>query len=231
MHHANSRPDAAKQETGRMSSPAKFLFDTDFGTTDRGKSAAMLAEHAAALAAAEAAAYRQGFAAAKAETEQHAAAALARIATGLDALNRGLGAVETRLETEAVEVAVAVAKKLASELLAREPFVEIAALASACFRELVAAPHVVVRVNEWLHQAAREELDKTTQACGFAGRLVLLAEPDIAVGDCRIEWADGGVRRELAAVEAAIDEAVARYLAGRRGEPYTPNEVAKRVEP
>ena len=102
-------------------------------------------------------------------------------------------------------------------------------LASACFRELVAAPHVVVRVNEWLHQAAREELDKTTQACGFAGRLVLLAEPDIAVGDCRIEWADGGVRREVAAVEAAIDEAVTRYIAGRRGEPYTTNEVAKEV--
>jgi flagellar assembly protein FliH len=217
-----------------MSSPAKFLFDTDFGTSDKRKSAALMAEHAVQLSEAQAAGYRQGFAAAKAETEQHAAAALARIAVGLDALGRGLHAVETRLETEAVEVAVAVAKKLASELMAREPFVEIAALASACFRELVAAPHVVVRVNEWLHQAAREELDRTTQACGFAGRLVLLAEPDIAVGDCRIEWADGGVRRELAAVEAAIDEAVARYIAGRRGEPYlgaaAANEVSKRVE-
>jgi len=217
-----------------MSAPAKFLFDTDFGTSDKRKSAALMAEHAAELAEAQAAGYRQGFAAAKAETEQHAAAALARIAIGLDALGRGLRAVESRLESEAVEVAVAVAKKLASELLAREPFVEISALATGCFRELVAAPHVVVRVNEWLHQAAREELDKTTQACGFTGRLVVLAEPDIPVGDCRIEWADGGVRRELAAVEAAIDEAVGRYIAGRRGEPYpraaAANDASKGVE-
>ena len=46
----------------------------------------------------------------------------------------------------------------------------------------------------------------------------MLAEPDIAPGDCRIEWADGGIKRERAATEAAIEEAVARYIAGRRGE-------------
>ena len=43
----------------------------------------------------------------------------------------------------------------------------------------------------------------------------MLAEPDIAPGDCRIEWADGGINRDRAATEAAIDEAVARYVAAR----------------
>jgi flagellar assembly protein FliH len=156
--------------------------------------------------------YRKGFAAAKAEAEQHAALALQRIAAALDELNRGLGAVEARLETEAVEVAVAVAKKLVPELMAREPFAEIAALATECFRHLVAAPHVVVRVNETLQQAARDELERITRACGFEGRLIVLAELDIAPGDCRIEWADGGVKRDRAATEAAIDEAVGRYI-------------------
>jgi len=47
-------------------------------------------------------------------------------------------------------------------------------------------------------------------------RLVLLAEPDLAPGDCRIEWADGGLSREKARTEAAIGEAVAGYLAVRR---------------
>src|SRR5262249_27142131 len=104
-----------------MSAPAKFLFDNDFGPAKKEKSSVTLAEHGARLADAETLGYRKGFAAAKAETEQHAAVALQRIAAALDALNRGLGAVETRLETEAVEVAVAVARKLVPELMTREP--------------------------------------------------------------------------------------------------------------
>ena len=201
-----------------MSSPAKFLFDTDFGTTDRNKAAMVpLAEHTARVAEADVLGFRKGHAAAKAEAEQRTAAALERIAAALAELNRGLSVVETRLENEAVEVAVAVARKLAPELIAREPFAEIAALAADCFRHLVAAPHVVVRVNEALHGAAREKLAETSRAGGFDGRLVVLAEPDIALGDCRIEWADGGVKRESAAIATAITAAVASYIAARRG--------------
>jgi len=204
------------------------MFDNDFAVAERGKSVT-LAEHAAKLAEAEAAGYRNGFAAAKTEAEQRAAAALERIALGLADLDRGLSAVETRLETEAVAVAVAVAKKLAPELIAREPLAELAALAANCFRQLVAAPHVAVRVNEGLHERARDELDGIARTAGFDGRLVVMAEPDIAPGDCRIEWADGGVKRDLAAVAAAIDDAVARYVAAQRGEVYMP-EISWSVE-
>jgi len=211
-----------------MRSPAKFMFDNDFAVAERGKSVT-LAEHAAKLAEAEAAGYRNGFAAAKTEAEQRAAAALERIALGLADLDRGLSAVETRLETEAVAVAVAVARKLAPELIAREPLAELAALAANCFRQLVAAPHVAVRVNEGLHERARDELDGIARTAGFDGRLVVMAEPDIAPGDCRIEWADGGVKRDLAAVAAAIDDAVARYVAAQRGEVYMP-EISWSVE-
>ena len=44
---------------------------------------------------------------------------------------------------------------------------------------------------------------------------MILAEPEIATGDCRIEWADGGVVLERAAIEAKIDELVARYMTSR----------------
>ena len=57
----------------------------------------------------------------------------------------------------------------------------------------------------------------------------MLAEPDIAPGDCRIEWADGGVKRDPAIIEAAIDEAVARYVAAQRGKAYMP-EISWRAE-
>jgi flagellar assembly protein FliH len=174
------------------------------------------AAHEAALAEARAQAYGDGVAAAVAEAEARAAVALERIAAGLEQLAGKLAGIEARLEAEAVEVAVAVARKLAPELIAREPFAEIAALARGCFAHLVAAPHVVVRVSDALHAQAREQLKHTARSNGFDGRLVVMAEPDIAPGDCRIEWADGGMVRERAATEAAVAEAVNRYAAARR---------------
>ena len=203
-----------------MASPARFLFDNDFAVAEKAKAQVAPAELAGKLAEAEAAGYRSGVAAAKVEAEQRAAATLERVAAALATLNGGLAAIEARLATEAVAVAVTVGKKLAPELMAREPLAEIAALATNCFRHLVAAPHVVVRVNDALHAPARDALEQAAR--GSDSRLVVLAEPDIAPGDCRIEWADGGIKRERAAIEAAIDEAVARYDAGRNGETYMP---------
>jgi flagellar assembly protein FliH len=45
-----------------------------------------------------------------------------------------------------------------------------------------------------------------------------MGEADIAPGDCRLEWADGGMVRDRAATEALISEAVARYLTALRGD-------------
>lgn len=203
-----------------MGAPTKFLFDVDFaGGADRKQSMA-LAEHALKLAEAEKAAHQRGYADAqrdaKLEADRRVAAALERIAAGIAQANTGLNAIETRLECEAVEVAVAVARKLSPALIAREPFAEIAALAQDCFRQLVASPHIAVRVHDTLYANARENLDGIMRARGLEGRLVVLGEPQIAPGDCRVEWADGGIERDSAKIDTAIGEAVSRYLCARR---------------
>jgi len=202
-----------------MSPPAKFLFDQDFAATAEVKPTIPVSVHEANLLEADASGYQRGFAAAKAEilaeAEQRSAAALEHVAATLESLMRGLSGVEARLETEAVDVAVAVAKKLAPALIEREPLAEIAALAMDCFRHLVTAPHVVVRVNDAQHASVGKPIEEMVRARGLASHLVVLAEPDIQIGDCRIEWADGGVNRDRRATEAVIDEAVSRYVKAR----------------
>ena len=208
----------------------KFLFDTDFASAAEGKPAEpviALAEHARRLAEAEAAARGRGYAEAQSESGRRLAEALERIAAAIVVANKALGAIETRLECEAVEVAVAVARKLAPALIAHEPFAEISALASDCFRQLIAAPHVAVRVNDALYAAAKEKLDDIARANSFEGRLVVLAEPDIALGDCRIEWADGGMNRDSATANAAIGAAVDAYVSARRA---TTQDMLRRSE-
>lgn len=200
-----------------MATKAKYLFDEDFATGE--KPTITLVEAERRRADAESQAYRKGFSAGEAkaqgEVAQRIAAALAVIADGLDRLNRALDGIEARLETEAVEVAVAVAGKLAPELIAREPMAEIAALATDCFRHLVTTPHIAVRVGADIHEAAKRELEGIASARGFEGRLLVTADESLTPGDCRIEWANGGINRDRAAVLSTIEDVVGRYVAAR----------------
>jgi flagellar assembly protein FliH len=203
-----------------MAAPAKFMFDMDFSAPDRMRERpATPAEIAQKIAAAESRAYRDGFDAAqreaKAESDRRSALALEEIGINIKGIAQRFSGIETRMETEAVDVAVAVARKLCSTLIAAEPLGEITALVKDCFSHLVSTPHLVVRINESLYEAAHERIERMAKQSGFEGRLVILAEPEIGTGDCRIEWADGGVVLERAAIETKIDELVGRYIASR----------------
>jgi len=196
---------------------AKFLFDEDFATGAKPTITVVEAERRRADA--ESQAYRKGFAAGEAkaqgEATQRVAGALAVIADGLERLNRALAGIEARLETEAVDVAVAVASKLAPELIAREPFAEISALATDCFRQIVTTPHIVVRVSVDIHEIAKAKLEEIAASRGFEGRLMVLPDEALAAGDCRIEWSEGGINRDREATLNTINEAVSRYVAAR----------------
>ena len=203
-----------------MAAPAKFLFDLDFAAPDVAKErAATAVEVAQQLADAEARAYRAGYEAArheaKAESDRRAALALEEIGISIRAIAGRFSTIEERMETEAVDVALSVARKLCAEMIAAEPLTEVMALVSDCFRHLTSTPHIVVRINDALYDAARAQIEQLAKRNGFEGKLVILAEPDIATGDCKIEWADGGVTLDRATIEAKISELVGRYLASR----------------
>lgn len=199
-----------------MTARAKFLFDADFGEAKAAEAPKItIAAHQAAIAEAEARGYRNGISAAEAQTrteaERRSAAALERVSLTLTGLAQKFSAIERKLEAEAVEVAVAVAGKLAPALLAREPLAEIAELATNCFAELRHVPHIAVRVNALDHPMAQELLTKIAASQGFEGRLIVMGDDKVAPGDCRLEWADGGMVRDSAATAVLIDEAVKRY--------------------
>jgi flagellar assembly protein FliH len=203
-----------------MAAPAKFLFDMDFSAPDKARERpATPGEIAQKIASAEARAYRDGYEAAqreaRAESDRRTALALEEIGIAIKGIASRFSGIAVRMETEAVDVAVAVARKLCSELIAAEPLAEITGLVGDCFAHLVSTPHLVVRINDSLYEIARERIEHLAKQSGFEGRLVILAEPGIETGDCKIEWADGGVVLERAAIEAKINELVGRYMASR----------------
>lgn len=219
-----------------MTAPARFLFDLDF-TRPEPKTAPAeperpridLDQHLAEMVALEervrAEAYEEGrqdgYVAGRGDAEVRAAERLADEAAALAAAARSLlGALDadrTAIERTAVDLALAAARRLAATLIDREPLAEIRALLADCLGPLRKAPHLVVRLSAADADALKPHVDRIARETGFEGRIVILGEEDVRRGDCRIEWADGGILRDTTRLRAEIDGAVERWFAGRGG--------------
>lgn len=188
-----------------MTNRSRFLFDHDF----RG-GAAGDARHAAALAQAEergrAAGLAAGLAQAQASTPGRLAQAAERLGELASALLADAERRQAQLEDEAVAFALAFARKLAGDAISVNPLGPIAQAAKAAFEHLRAVPHLVVRVSEALVDDVDALMQRLARERGFDGRIIVLGEPDIAPGDARLEWADGGLVRERRRTEAALDQ-------------------------
>src|SRR6188474_3018644 len=103
-----------------MAARAKYLFDQDFAAgSGASEKPVAPSEHAILIGEAESKGFRDGFAAAEKEgtavAARRTAVALEQIGDALDRLARGLDGIERRLEAEAIELAAAIARKLAPE--------------------------------------------------------------------------------------------------------------------
>jgi flagellar assembly protein FliH len=209
-------------------SPQRFTFDRAFPQTadrvvpiEKKEPTVALSEHERLMAAAHAAGRQQGFLEGKAEADGAFAAHLARatetLAYAMEAVRADLDAIQARASGEAVMFAEAFARHLAGSLLDAAPMARIEDAARRVFDDLRGQPHVAARVSPALADATKERLSAIARERGFEGRLIVLGEPEIADGDVRIEWADGGVVRDRAAVERRLADAVAQALAAQAG--------------
>ena len=205
--------------------PAKFRFDLDLG--HREERSSVLSEGALAqlMTAARAEGFQQGLAegerTATVRAAERLAAAAEQLAQHTAAMNAALDDNRHQTLADAVDLAATIGSKLAGHLLAQQPTAEIAALIGECLASLDHVPHLVIRCAPDLADAVREIAQARIATSGFTGRLVVLGDPDQALGDAKLEWVDGGLIRERAALEAEIDDRIAAYLAARRGNPET----------
>ena len=198
-----------------MAQAKKFLFDTAFAAKaereQKPKPQFTEDDLAAARGEGQQAGFQMGREAAQREVERRVADALEAVAAGLAGIDAAQARAAAELRAEAARLALAIAGKLAPELVARQPLAEIEAVIVDCLAQLPTEPRVVVRVAEGLVEALTGRIEALTRRAGFSGAVVLLGEPAMASGDARVEWADGGAERDLARTYAAIEEAVNRY--------------------
>jgi flagellar assembly protein FliH len=210
----------------------KFLFDLSFDGAAHeadepapGSAAAPGDARASALAAAcaqaraegfaegEAAGHAQGLAAGADEAAAATLASFAAIADRLGALLGGAEAASRARAHEAARLALGIARRMVPLLAQSAGFAEIEAVVTDCLRRAVDEPRIVLRVADAEFDRARERIDALAREAGFAGRVIVLAEPEFGPGDCRVEWADGGSERDAERLWREIEGTLARSLA------------------
>lgn len=156
-----------------------------------------------------------GRAEARAEREELAARTLPVIAQAL----QGLGPLCARLERQAfgwaLTAALAMVRKLYPSLERMQGLAEIEQMAVDALHDLDEEPRVVLRLPDSLVDEIRPKLTELCRQAGFGGRLLLIADETLGPGDCRLEWADGGIERQVTRTWAEIEQRVARGLAAR----------------
>lgn len=195
-----------------MASVSKFTFATDF----RGDATARRAVSETELNAARDAGFQAGRAQGRAEVLQELEASTNAMAASLTrSLEILLAEIDTRtaaLEDAATGVAVTLARKLAGDAIASHQLAGIESAARECLVQARGAPHLAIRVHDSMVEEVDRLLARLTREAGFAGRIVVLGEPDVSQGDARIEWADGGIVINRAALDQSIADVIADAL-------------------
>jgi flagellar assembly protein FliH len=205
-------------------SAAKFTFSRAFPDTkakfvpiEEKEPTLPVSEHQKLIALAVADARTQGYLEGQEMARQEETARLARamesVAMAFDGVRQELAGIETAATGEALRFAHDLASALAGKLMDRAPLEIIAGVARDIFEDLRGQPHVAVRVAPELTDAANELMRGLARERGFEGRLIVMGEPEIAPGDVRVEWADGGVVRDRARVGQLVAAGVDRALA------------------
>ncbi len=170
-------------------------------------------------------AYESGYAAGQKASEetqrQQMNTLLGRVEQKLNELNEA-AAQQWREQMGHLQcVAVAVARKIMPAYAARYGCDEIQAVIAQVLTEIGREPRLVIRVGEAQFDAISAKIADITARQAYAGKVVVLGEPDLGAADCRIEWADGGIERDSEKLWQDINRIVEEAQAGSL--PASPN--------
>lgn len=176
------------------------------------------------------AAFAEGRTAGRTETEQ----GIGRIAS--DALQvigseiGNLAAIQKAsvdvMHRDAISLAAAIVRKTIPAIARETAGPAIENFIRDSLPRIIEEPRIVVRIADSLLDQLKEDLQQIATQSGFAGQMIVMADAEMSIQDCRVEWADGGAERDSGRIWREIDESIERFL-----ESLTPAEPVDPVDP
>jgi len=144
----------------------------------------------------------------KDEQTAHLDGVLAKVDNNISILVKSMEALAEEQQVHTRHLVIAIAKKILPSFTARNGITEIETLLNDTIREMAREPRLVVRVHEGEFDAVNEKAQAIATQRAYSGKVIVLADAEVAAGDCRIEWADGGVERNTNTTMSAIEQTI-----------------------
>lgn len=120
----------------------------------------------------------------------------------------------TEYRNQSAQLAIDTAKKLAASLINEKPIENL----EHTFREILnfieTELRISVSVPEKLLEEARQRIEQVAIEQGHQGRVNVIPDNSLKIGDWKLEWGAGGVFHNTEDISAQIDDALQRYITG-----------------
>lgn len=194
----------------------KFNFGEDFEAQNQDQEELEARALEDRMRRSEEAAFQKGFTSGKTEASEEIAkelvAAMEKVAEQVNLLFGQRAELEDRLERDAAQLGLAMARKLASKALEMHPHAEIEALVTECMEACREQPKIVVRLSEKQCEPLAAKIEELKNKNGFTGDVIVIGDDEIRDGDCLVEWPDGGAEHRAAHISQAIEKLVQAFV-------------------
>ncbi len=197
--------------------PRKFLFDLAFddesgmplGEREKQKPTFSQEQLDAARQEGYEAGLKDGAAAAQESQAQRLSELLAQVEQRLGKLIQDSAAEWQSQLGQLQSIALVIARKLLPTYVETHGLAEIESIVTRVVAEMSREPRLVIRVPEKYFDETSARINAIATNEAYAGKVVILGDPELGDSDCRVEWADGGIERDTRAIWDEIDRVLA----------------------
>lgn len=161
-------------------------------------------------------AFQKGFSSGKTEASEELAkelvAAMEQVAGEISKLFALRTEMQDRMERDAAQLALAMARKLAAAALEMHPHAEIEALVADCIESSREQSKIVVRLSGEQCEPLAAKIEELKGKKAFAGDVIVIGDEEMRDGDCLVEWPDGGAERRSAHISEAIEKLIQAFV-------------------
>jgi flagellar assembly protein FliH len=155
---------------------------------------------------------QEGLQEAAAALEQMLGMAMATCAHYLQGLSAAQAAANEEMVRDATHVAVTMLRKLHPAFCRLHGVEEIERAVAECLENRIEQARVTVKVAPDLVEAVEAKCSELVASSGYEGKLIVTPDPALGLGDCRVDWGDGGAEQLGAKAWAEIDRIVAETI-------------------
>jgi len=208
----------AQTSMTEITKPKKYLFDLTFDengndmSKERDKVSYSQEQLDAACGQAREAGCAAGQKAASEDQQRHMNTLLEQISEQLGQLTDDSVDIWKSQMVQLHQVALVIMRKIMPTYVERYGSNEVEAIIKRVVTEMGREPRLVIRVAESCFESLEKQIEVIKRQQAFAGEVVVLGDPALDVSDCRIEWAKGGVERDLKNLWQSIDSVMEKVL-------------------